>query len=72
MSTKALNVSLNHRRIDARNPIYTAHQMVLYTEKAPYTKVLIKSNIIDITDPLFIIKTKYRSTEQLISDTSHI
>ena len=49
------------------------HQMVLYTEKAPYTKILIKSITIDvITDPLFIIKTKYRSTEQLISDTSHI
>ena len=46
--------------------------MVLYTEKAPYTKILIKSITIDITDPLFIIKTKYRSTEQLISDTSHI
>ena len=48
------------------------HKMVLYTEKAPYTKILIKSITIDITDPLFIIKTKYRSTEQLISDTSHI
>ena len=46
--------------------------MVLYTEKAPYTKIVIKRITIDITDPLFIIKTKYRSTEQLISDTSHI
>ena len=46
--------------------------MVLYAEKAPYTKILIKSITIDITDPLFIIKTKYRSTEQQIIDTSHI
>ena len=57
--------------------VHLYHHMVLHTEKAPCIKIVIKSITIDITDTLFtdtlfIIKTKYRLTEQHISNTSHI
>ena len=65
VSIKALNVSLNHSHIYACNPICTA----IPHGFASYTKIVIKSITIDITDPLFIIKTKISVNRTKSSDT---